>query len=197
MEKSINYFEQYDKHLVIFDFDETICRTNAKVKVENILRDSVIEMSPTEYSSWRSKKVYEKNPSEWKMDFSEFQGYPANGTPNEKVINHLRHYASNDQYIVALVTGRDNLKGPKQFMQEFYVPINKMLLMCSGDPNKRNCFRSLLNTFEPKHVTIYEDSIEYIHQCQEICCDNDVIFSGVLVVDGELKYDWSKYEKNR
>ena len=130
------------------------------------------------------------------MDFSEFSGYPHQGVPNEKVINDLRFYANKDQYIVALVTGRDNLSGPKQFMKDYYVPVNKMLLTCSGSPNKRNCFRSLIETFEPKHVTIYEDAVQYIDQCLEICNEYHVPFSGILVKGDNLIYDWRQNERN-
>ena len=192
MHKSIDYFEQQDKHLVIFDFDETICITNEKVNITNTEKEKTVSLTPTEYSCWRATKEYEKNPDIWKMDFSAFRGYPKNGVPNEKVINDLRFYADKNHYIVALVTGRDNLSGPKQFMKDYYVPVNKMLLTCSGSPNKRNCFRSLIETFEPKHVTIYEDAVQYIYQCLEICNDYEVAFSGVLVKDDKLIYDWRK-----
>jgi len=190
MHKSTDYFEQQDKHLVIFDFDETICLTNEKVKITNFEKNVTLQMTPTEYSRWRSTKEYEKNPEIWKMDFSSFQGYPENGIPNERVINDLRFYADKDHYIVALVTGRDNLSGPKAFMKDYYVPVNKMILTCSGSPNKRNCFRSLFETFEPKHVTIYEDAVQYIHQCLEVCLDYDIPFSGILVNKDKLIYDW-------
>ena len=60
MNPSIDYFEQLDKHLVIFDFDETICQTNAKVKIVHKPSNTITELTPTEYSVWREKKVYEK-----------------------------------------------------------------------------------------------------------------------------------------
>tara|TARA_A100001015_G_C14993860_1_gene715273 strand:- start:307 stop:906 length:600 start_codon:yes stop_codon:yes gene_type:complete len=197
MHNSPDYFKQQDKHLVIFDFDETICKTNATIKVTNIKMKKEMYLTPTQYSHWRATKKYEESPDDWHMDFSEFQGYPHDGQPNEEVIRDLRWYADNDQYIVALVTGRDNLLGPKQFMKDYYVPVNKMMLLCSGSPNKRNCFRSLFETFEPKHVTIYEDAPQYIEQCLEIAEQKKIPFSGILVKDGSLVHDWRKYENSK
>ncbi len=193
MNKSIDYFEHYDKHLIIFDFDETLCHNpSAKVYIENNRTGQTIEMSPTEYSKWRSTGEYEKNKSDWEMNFQEFQKYPKNGKPITSTVEKLKHYASRDHYVVALVTGRDNLIGPKKWMSDFYIPINKITMHCSGSPDKRNCFRSLINTFEPMHVTIYEDSVEYIEQCQEICAFFEIPFSGVLVKDGVININWRK-----
>lgn len=196
MHKSTDYFEQYDKHLIIFDFDETLCHNpTAKVYIKNTKSDKTFAMSPTDYSSWRATGEYEKNPSIWEMNFVDFESYPQGGQPIRKSVEKLKHYASQDHYVVALVTGRDNIIGPKKWMSNFYIPINKMMLMCSGSPDKRNCFRSLINTFEPLHVTIYEDSVEYITQCQEICEDFQIPFSAVLVQNEDFIIDWRKNDK--
>lgn len=199
MNKSTDYFEQYDKHLIIFDFDETLCHNpSAKIYVVDQETKAQINMSPGEYSDWRATGEYEKNASRWSMDFREFQTYPNGGVPINRTVEKLKYYATRDQYVVALVTGRDNVAGPKKWMRDFYIPVNKMLLMCSGSPDKRNCYRSLINTFEPMHVTVYEDSTEYISQCEEICAQFEIPFSGVLVRDGKTLINWRKNnEKNR
>lgn len=195
MHKSIDYFDQYDKHLIIFDFDETLCHNpEAKVYVRNKETDKTKELTPTEYSKWRATGEYELNPSRWDMDFKEYRTYPQEGKPIIKTVEKLKHYCSHDHYIVAIVTGRDNLFGPKKWMSDFYLPINKMTLMCAGSPDKRNCYRSLINTFEPMHVTVYEDSIEYIKQCEEICETFKIPFSGILVENQETIINWRKNE---
>ena len=191
--KSIDYLEQYDKHLIIFDFDETLCyNPDAKVYIKNMETDETKEMTPTEYSEWRGTGEYDENPKKWNMDFREYRTYPQGGKPIRKTVEKLKYYCSRDHYIVALVTGRDNLAGPKKWMSDFYLPINKMTLLCSGSPDKRNCYRSLVNTFEPMHVTVYEDSTEYIKQCEEICEIFKIPFSGILVENQETIINWRK-----
>jgi hypothetical protein len=194
MEKSPDYFQQYDKHLVIFDFDETLCKTNAIIRAKERATDREIIINATEYAQWRKDVPHAHEL--YDIDFSEFQRYPEKGELIEPVANKLKQYASRDNYIIALVTGRDNLAGPKQFLKDNYIPINKMFLMCSGDPNKKNCFRSLINTFEPEHVTIFEDTLLYIEQCYEVCCRFSVHFSAVLIKDGTPIYNWRKYERD-
>ena len=196
--KSIDYHEQYDKHLIIFDFDETICHNpDAKVYIGNKKTSEMIEMTPTDYSEWRATGEYEKDPDKWDMDFKEYRSYPHGGKPITKIVEKLKHYSSHDHYIVALVTGRDNLAGPKQWMNDFYIPVKNMTLMCCGNPDKRNCYRSLINTFGPMHVTIYEDSIECIKQCEEICEIFNIPFSGVLVENEKTSINWRKNELRR
>jgi hypothetical protein len=190
MEKSPDYFHQYDKHLIIFDFDETLCKTNALVRAIHKSTGKELTLNSTEYAAWRKE---EPNAYElYDVDFSEFQRYPEKGELIESVANKLKQFASKENYILALVTGRDNLAGPKHFLSDNYIPINKMFLMCSGDPNKTNCYRSLINTFEPEHVTIYEDSLAHINQCFEVCAKFSVHFSAVLIVNGIPVYDWRK-----
>lgn len=193
MEKSPDYFRQYDKHLVIFDFDETLCKTNATITAVEKSTTNSFTIDSTKYADWRKK--YPDAHNDFDIDFSQFQRYPEKGELIEPIANKLKQYASNDNYIISLVTGRDNLAGPKQFLSDNYIPINKMFLMCSGDPNKKNCYRSLINTFEPEHVTIYEDSLVYIHQCFDVCARFKVHFSAVLVVDGKPIYDWRNYDQ--
>jgi hypothetical protein len=193
MHKSIDYFEQYDKHLIIFDFDETLCHNpDAKVYIKNKESERIKEMTPTEYSKWRSTGEYEQNPKKWDMDFREYRTYPREGKTIAKTVEKLKHYCSQDHYVVALVTGRDNLVGPKKWMRDCRIPVNKITLMCSGSPDKKNCYRSLVNTFEPKHVTVYEDSVEYIRQCEEICEVFKIPFSGVLIENQEEIINWRK-----
>ncbi len=182
-----------NKNLVIFDFDETLCKTNGLIKRIKTTHDGrTVEdfLTPGEYSSWRETGEYNLNPSHWDLDFKSFTGYPNEGTPISETFELLKSYLSQPSYVVALVTGRDELSGPYSFLADHDIAVDKMIFMCSGDPNKRMCFESLLNTLNPSSVLIYEDATAYIDQCREVCAKYNVPFDSRLIGDGKIRWDW-------
>ena len=179
-----------NKHLVIFDFDETLCATNGKIQREDSRTGQTDFLTPGEYSSWREDGEYDLNPTRWTLNFSEFQGYPAKGEVIEQTFSKLRQYIEDPHYVVSLVTGRDELLGPHSFLRDNYINTENMILMCSGDPNKRMCYESLINTLNPHAITIYEDSVSYIKQCEEICAKYEIPCAGILIGDGSIRWDW-------
>mgnify|MGYP001324790115 CR=1 FL=1 len=181
-----------NKHLIIFDFDETLCKNNEKIPRTDRHTNHTTFITPGEYSRWRETGEYDLNPSRWELDFSQFTGYPMKGEPIEPVINKLREAIDDKSYVCALVTGRDELSGPREFLDTILVDTHKMILMCSGDPNKRPAFESLINTLLPKSVTVYEDCPSYIKQCEEVCKKYNLPCIAVLVSDGALNYSWNE-----
>ena len=95
-----------------------------------------------------------------------------------------------DSYICALVTGRDELSGPREFLNNWYIDTNSMILLCSADPNKKPCFEGLINTLIPSAVTIYEDCSAYIIQCEAVCAKYKIPCASILVGDGSIRWDW-------
>jgi len=182
--------ELQNKHLVIFDFDETLCKTNGKVVVMTKLpvTNHKKYLTPFEYAEFRESGEYSETIHE--LDFKDFIGYPQNGEPILPVMNKLFDALKSEQYIVALVTGRDELSGPKAWLNDNFVDTSKMILLCAGDPNKRMCYEGLINTYEPTNVTVYEDCKYYIAQCEEVCSKYQIPCASVLVVDGQIKWNW-------
>ena len=88
---------------------------------------------------------------------------------------------TSEEDLCVLVTGRDELSGPRAWLLNNEVDVDKMILMCSGDPNKRMCYESVINTTQPKKVTLYEDTKLYIDQCEEICKKYEVSFTYNLI----------------
>ena len=80
-----------------------------------------------------------------------------------------------------LVTGRDELSGPRAWLLAQGVDVDKMIIMCSGDPNKRMCYESVINTLQPEQITIYEDTQVYIDQCREVCKKYGVTFDAKII----------------
>ncbi len=182
--------ELQNKHLVIFDFDETLCKTNGKVELRhnNLNTSEPTYLTPFEYAEFRELGGYDDKIHE--LDFKDFIGYPKNGEPILPVLHQLFDVLKSESYIVALVTGRDELSGPKAWLNDNFVDTSKMILMCAGDPNKRMCYESLMNTYEPTSVTIYEDCKYYIAQCEEICAKYRVPCASVLVSKSEINWNW-------
>ena len=58
------------------------------------------------------------------------------------------------------------------------------------------CYESLIATFEPRSVLIYEDGIAYINQCKEMCKKYNIPFSSILVGDGKIKWNWTTKRDN-
>ena len=186
---------QQNKKIAIFDFDETLCATNGLVKRVDRLKPpdkSLTLMTPGEYSDWRETGEYEEDPKRWLLDFTDFSGYPKNGTVIEETFHDLKKYLSlTEEYIVILVTGRDELIGPKKFLQDQGIDTSSIYFYCSGSPNKKMCYESLIVTFSPSSIVIYEDGLSYIRQCSDMCDLHNVEFKSVLVGDGKIKWNWT------
>jgi hypothetical protein len=179
-----------NKHLTIFDFDETLCNTNGLISRYDREKDVLDKLTPFEYSTWREQGEYDLNPRRWHLDFSDFRGFPKNGTVIAETINKLRDYLNDAHYVCVLVTGRDELSGPKEFLMQNYIDVNRMILMCTGDPNKTHAYESLVNTFEPSSITIYEDNPANIDQCENVCAKYRIPCASVLIGDGKINWNW-------
>ena len=170
-----------NKHVHIFDFDETLCKTNAEIKIKDLEQSIEYFMHPTDYPEWRLEGWVEKYPNRYEMDFSEFRGYPTLGVAIKGTLTLLKILLTSEEDLCVLVTGRDELSGPRAWLLNNEVDVDKMILMCSGDPNKRMCYESVINTTQPKKVTLYEDTRIYIDQCEEICRKYEISFTYNLI----------------
>jgi hypothetical protein len=170
-----------EKLVHIFDFDETLCKTNAKIKIKDLEQNMSFDMHPTDYPEWREEKWVERYPKRFSMDFSDFQGYPVYGVPIKGTIRLLKVLLTSDEDLCVVVTGRDELSGPRAWLMNNGVDVNKMILMCSGDPNKRMCYESIINTLQPNKIILYEDSQIYIDQCSEVCSKYEINFEWNLI----------------
>lgn len=174
-----------EKHIHIFDFDETLCKSNGLVKITDTQEDRVFHLSATEYSDWREKRYYEKYPGRFDMDFGDFTGYPLNGTAIKGTVTLLKILLLSSEDPCILVTGRDELSGPRAWLINNEVDVDKMILMCSGNPNKRMAYESVINTLQPLEITVYEDSQSAIDQCEEVCKKYDIKFNSKLIISQE------------
>ncbi len=169
------------KHVHIFDFDETLCKTNAYVCIVDKESSTQTYMHPTDYPEWRAEKWIERYPDRFEMDFSDFQGYPTKGSPISGTLTLLKVLLTSEEDVCVLVTGRDELSGPRAWLLNHAVDVDRMILMCSGNPNKRMCYESVINTLQPRRITIYEDASIYVNQCEEVCQKYEIKFDYKLI----------------
>ena len=170
-----------NKVVHIFDFDETLCKTNAKIRIKDLEQNISFDLHPTDYPAWREEGWPERYPERYNMDFSNFQGYPIYGKPIDGTIRLLKVLLTSEEDLCVIATGRDELSGPRAWLLNHGIDVDKMILMCSGDPNKRMCYESIINTLQPKEIIIYEDSQIYIDQCQEVCTKYEIKFDSRLI----------------
>ncbi len=170
-----------NKVVHIFDFDETLCNTNGLIKIFDKQNNYEFDLHPTTYPVWREEGWIEKYPNRFIMNFDDFTGYPIKGKAIKGAISLLKVLLTSEEDICVLVTGRDELSGPRAWLLNHQVDVDKMILMCSGDPNKKMCYESVINTLQPKKIIIYEDSQIYIGQCKEVCEKYEVDFDFKLV----------------
>jgi len=170
-----------EKHVHIFDFDETLCKTNASITIKDKKYGVDIIMHPTNYPGWREEGHVEKHPGRYELDFSQFQGYPVYGEPIDKTVLLLKVLLTSDEDVCVLITGRDELSGPRAWLLNHGIDVDKMILMCSGNPNKRMCYESAINTLRPKKIYLYEDTPLYIDQCKEVCEKYEIAFYPNLI----------------
>ena len=170
-----------NKHVHIFDFDETLCKTNGKVSIIDNDEEIRFFLHPSDYPEWREERWVENYPGRFEMDFSEFTGYPTKGTAISGTLTLLKILLTSEEDLCVLVTGRDELSGPRAWLLNHEVDVDKMIILCSGDPNKRMCYESVINTLQPNQITIYEDTSIYIEQCREVCTKYKVPFDFKLI----------------
>ena len=157
-----------NKALAIYDFDHTLCHSDGKVHVKHTETGSEFQLTAQEYTDFRNDSE-ESFIVQHEFNFDDFRGVPNNGTPITWTFNKLIRDIEDENCTVALVTGRDELNGPKKWLEDHGIDTGKMILMCSGNPNKSFCYESLLMNIQPENVEIYEDGMPFVQQCIEVC----------------------------
>lgn len=169
-----------NKSLAIYDFDHTLCHSLGLVKVRHRDTDEFFNLTAQEYTDFRND-----NDSDvimrYDFDFDDFRGQPKSGVPITWTMNKLVRDLNDDTCTVALVTGRDELSGPTKWLQDHGIDTDKMILMCSGNPDKSFCYESLLMNVKPTSVEIYEDGMPYVNQCIEICQKHGITCEAYIV----------------
>ena len=161
------YIEK-NKRLAIYDFDHTLCFSDGTVKViDKRTNETTSTLTAVEYTAYMETGTFDSATQEF--NFEDFQGLPKNGKPIQWTMDKLKLDLEDSSCQVALVTGRDDLTGPKAWLEQEGIDTDRVFLMCSGDPNKRFCYESLIINLDPSLVELYEDGKTYVMQCIDVC----------------------------
>ena len=167
MKNFITYLEEAQgKGLTIFDIDETMFITKAKVKV---VKDGKIikKLDNQEFNT------YKKKPGE-DYDFGEFKNaevFNRTSTPIARMINKVKVILKNATKAgsrVIIVTARPNFDNKKTFLDTFRkqgIDIDKIYVERAGNlgggpaaENKRVIFKKYLNQKIYKRVRLFDDA---------------------------------------
>lgn len=149
-----------DNSIIIFDLDDTLVVTNAKILVKDALTGETFDLTPQEFNE------YEKEPHH-EVDYNQFND--ANilkaGRLVEWVLSILKS-AYESGTAVGIITARNNKDLVREFLLSHGIDIHPNLVYAISDPEftfegtiaekKREAFRKLIAKGF-KHFTFYDD----------------------------------------
>ena len=144
------------KTLVIFDFDDTLFESQSQVVVKSPHYGTKY-LSSGEYASFVPSHDDE-------LDFSQFEGYPADAKPIEATVKRLRRavelYGLDN---VIILTARMRSQPINQVLIDFSLPKIFVAAVGSSDPiTKANYVIKTIDEEEYERVIVYEDNIKNI-----------------------------------
>ncbi len=145
------------KTLVVFDFDDTLFHSGARVIVQKPGEQ------PT-YLSTHEYAVYVPEPDD-EFDYSEFAAYPPRPEPIAKTTKALqsavlRHGLEN----VIILTARSNPKPVEMVLENFQMPPVEVIAIASSTPDdKAVVLEEMISQQRYDRLVLYEDSIPNIN----------------------------------
>lgn len=171
------------KTLVIFDFDDTLFRSDSCVKVHNAFQ-AAKHLTSHEYAG------YVPDPHDV-FDYSEFNQYPKNPQPIPEIIQQLqfsvKKYGPDN---VIILSARGNSEPIRQVLIDFSLPNIFVAAIDSSNPAQKGIFaRRTVEEENYQRVIVFEDSIKNIyaimHSLQGIVSANAVTGFHVSNVNGK------------
>ena len=158
--------------LVIFDLDETIIRTDAKIKIVDRKTGKVIKsLTPQEFNT------FEANPKKHVMNFDDFANPEIlrQGKFIHEIFSKLKNYYKRG-IPVSIVTARSSSKLVRDFFLENGIDIHPQLVIAVNDPQygykgtiadrKKEAIKDLID-FGFKRLTFFDDSHENLTLAKE------------------------------
>ena len=158
--------EQAGKGLTIFDIDETMFKTKARVKVVKD-GETIKSLDNKEFNNYKLKRGE-------KFDFGEFRSaeiFNKTSTPIARMINKVKAVLKNATKVgsrVIIVTARPNFDNKKLFLDTFRkqgIDIDKIYVERAGNlgggpaaENKKIIFRKYLDQKIYKRIRLFDDA---------------------------------------
>lgn len=164
--------------LYIFDFDDTLVKSNSKVYLIN-RSGYKSEMTPEKYA------LYDQQSGD-EFDFSEFDKV-IDPTPIINNLNIFRKVSQRYDTIVLTARAEASRIHIENFLLEYNIFPNNIVTLGNGNPlEKSNYIASLLKKNSYNYVEYYDDSIKNINAVKNIKeLFPEVIFNLYHVVEGE------------
>ena len=159
------------KSLFVFDFDDTIARTDSKVLV--VRNDKKISMDSDEFASYQ----YQKGD---KIDFSDFNRVEGEIIPHTL---EILDDAMSKGHKVVVVTARPKgaIKGIRQFFLQNGFPEAPDIYATAGSKNKPPVLRDLLKQGTYGRVIVYEDCQENIESLKPVADEMDIKYTAICI----------------
>lgn len=205
-------FTHGQKDLIIFDIDDTLLHTTAKIKVVDANGNVVRELTNQEFNN------YNLQPGE-QFDFGEFRNaekFRQESQPIVPMIRKLKTILDNaGNAKVIMLTARSDFDNKEEFLQTFLdlgidmsrVHVHRAGNLPGDEPpayKKAVWVRKYLNTREYGHVRLYDDSMSNLRVFKELkkeypTVDFRAIYVGptgnTQVVENQDDYEIRNYEK--
>ena len=161
----------YGDHITIFDIDDTIITTNAKIKVHDPKTGKNYEMSPKEFNEYRSDPHHV-------LDFSDFKNPDIlkAGQIIDWVMNILQKTLQVER-AVGVITARDSKDLIIDFLKHNGVDINPDFIFAVNDPDsgftgsiakrKQQAFERFID-MGFKKFKFFDDDIENLKLAKEL-----------------------------
>ncbi len=167
--------------LHIFDFDDTLVSSEAKVRI-TMSNGKIKELSSEEYASYTPKE----NEIQ---DFSDFDAYPQNPEIIEPVFAELQSAIALDGIQnVIILTARSNPIPVRLFLRANRIPEIQVIAVGSADPMAKASY--ILNRVknEPiKEVRVFEDNARNIRTIRKVMKKTGIKLKTNRVRNGKIE----------
>ena len=198
--KKFNDFlaEKAGKGLTIFDIDDTMFISKAKVRVKNTNTDKVKELTPQEYNNYKLG-----NNEVW--DYGEFKSaklFYQTATPIARMIEKAKAIIKNATARgskVIIVTARSDMDNKDLFIKTFEahgIPMKNVYVERAGNvggknsaANKTVVFKKYLDTNKYARVRLFDDHIDNLKALLDLKRDypNVEFFAYLADLKGSVK----------
>ena len=163
-------------NLIIYDFDNTLIRTQAHVIVEYM--DGSIKRIPSQLFTLEVS-------SDNKYDFSEFEDvcHKTSLVLNsiENLYSDLSKYYRHPDYYICLLTARKNPEPIRDFLMRMGIRIFFPIHAVEGTENKLFWIKDFISNNYVKSITLYDDDKFLLESVGHMAERSFIEFNGILI----------------
>ena len=162
--------------LYIFDFDDTLVKSDARVMIHHVDGD-ISQLNSTEFAQ------YKEMPGD-EFDFSEFEIYPPRARTISSTFKKLQNIARKlGPRNVIILTARSSAQPVRQFLKDQGLKIN-VPIIAVGNSNpiaKATYVAKRLSVGNHNGIYVYEDNMKNINAIRDVAQDMNIDFNYTLI----------------